>query len=164
MSVPRTNFSLLNTVMVSRSVKMRKFGSVTRRCSSSSSSWVNASTAGSFTVTSRSSMPLGSVFWVTAWYIRRRATSIPRPAPPLQRGDARLQRLEPATEVGNDHHPRPRARELPGAVQVGAVDAQDQLGPGLHRGPDFSRVEGIDADAHAGGRELAHHVPKGRER
>ena len=64
----------------------------------------------------------------------------------------------PSPKSGIDHDAAPRAAQSRGHLEVGAVDAQHQLGAGFDRRADLGRIEAVDADPHAGGAELAHDV------
>ncbi len=71
-----------------------------------------------------------------------------RHPPALERLDARLERLDTLAEVGDHDDPRAGTRQLARDLEVGAVDAQHQLGAGLDRRADLILVEGVDAHAH----------------
>src|SRR5207247_4945564 len=83
--------------------------------------------------------------------------------PPLERGDARLERLETFPEVRDHDHPRRRAGEVPRHVEIGPVDRQHELGAGRHGGADLARVEGVDAPTHPRVDQLPYRVREPRE-
>ena len=68
--------------------------------------------------------------------------------------------------AGVRHHDGARAGsgEIRDDVEIRAVHAQHELGPGGNGGADLADVEAVDAHAHAGRDELADDVAEGGER
>src|SRR5205814_2379956 len=78
-------------------------------------------------------------------------------APALQFLEAGFERLERAAKVRHDDHTR-AGGQIARGLDVRAVHAQHELGPGVHRGADLDGVERVHTDAHAGRHELTDNV------
>ena len=84
-------------------------------------------------------------------------------APPVQRLDAPVKRVESGAEIGDHHHACAPLADLPGDLEIGPVDAQHQLRAGVHRPQDLVRLEGVDADAHTLTAQLPDHLAELRK-